>query len=306
MGGLLFKDDTDQEDRLEYCLARNYLYNMKIMDIISEQEESDLKKVELINLMTKMENDLRYMKRLKFTSGTGYITYRFISKRELEVYVSYDPDHVNPIIPPDLIKIAGDEVISQICLARNMSKEEFLEYYRKELIDRTDFRIHIERVTITLMEGILFLKDYMDNNVYNVKIERPNSLYELFQNENLYLLLPEQLPTFSGDYATTMTKLIKKCKTIYAALGKGTWKGHTYDYGKFNQPSITVHQKNKNYNKRDKIISPDFEITYNPSYAYIDGIKITSNTSPLNDEQKDEFKEWLKNKFNAFGIEFNA
>jgi len=306
VGGLLFKDDTDQEDRLEYCLARNYLYNMKIMDIISEQEESDLKKVELINLMTKMENDLRYMKRLKFTSGTGYITYRFISKRELEVYVSYDPDHVNPIIPPDLIKIAGDEVISQICLARNMSKEEFLEYYHKTLIDRTHFTIHIERVTITLMEGILFLKDYMDNNVYNVKIERPNSLYELFQNENLYLLLPEQLPTFSGDYATTMTKLVKKCKTIYTALGKGTWKGHTYDYGKFNQPSITVHQKNKNYNKRDKIISPDFEITYNPGHAYIDGIKITSNTSPLNDEQKSEFKEWLETRFKHFGIDFAA
>jgi hypothetical protein len=279
---------------------------MKIMDIISEQAGSDLKKVELINLMTKMENDLRYMKRLKFTSGTGYIAYRFISKRELEVYVSYNPDHVNPIIPPDLIKIAGDEMISQICLARNMSKEEFVDYYKDVLIDRTDFRIHIERITITLMEGILFLKDYMDNNVYNVKIERPNSLYELFNNEDLYRLLPEQLPRFSGDYSTTMTKLVKKCKTIYTALGKGTWKGHTYDYGKFNQPGITVHQKNKNYNKRDKIISPDFEITYNPSYAYIDGIIITSNTSPLNDEQKDEFKEWLKNKFNAFGIEFNA
>jgi hypothetical protein len=276
---------------------------MKIMDIISEQAGSDLKKVELINLMTKMENDLRYMKRLKFTSGTGYITYRFISKRELEVYVSYNPDHVNPIIPTDLIKIAGDEVVSQICLARNMSKEEFVDYYKDVLYA---FTIRIERITITLMEGILFLKDYMDNNIYNVKIGRPMSMIDLFENENSYLLLPEQLPRFSGDYSTTMTKLVKKCKTIYTALGKGTWKGHTYDYGKFNQPGITVHQKNKNYNKRDKIISPDFEITYNPSYAYIDGIIITSNTSPLNDEQKDEFREWLKNKFNAFGIEFNA
>jgi hypothetical protein len=276
---------------------------MKIMDIISEQAGSDLKKVELINLMTKMENDLRYMKRLKFTSGTGYITYRFISKRELEVYVSYDPDHVNPIIPTDLIKIAGDEVISQICLARNMSKEEFVDYYKDVLYA---FTIRIERITITLMEGILFLKDYMDNNIYNVKIGRPMSMIDLFENENSYLLLPEQLPTFSGDYATTMTKLVKKCKTIYAALGKGTWKGHTYDYGKFNQPGITVHQKNKNYNKRDKIISPDFEITYNPSYAYIDGIIITSNTSPLNDEQKDEFKEWLKTRFKHFGIDFSA
>ena len=173
-------------------------------------------------------------------------------------------------------------------------------------LDRTNFTIHIERVTITLMEGILFLKDYMDNNVYNTKIERPNSMSELFQNENLYLLLPEQLPRFSGDYVTTMNKLIKKCKTIYTALGKGTWKGHTYDYGKFNQPSITVHQKNRNYNKRDKIISPDFEITYNPGYAYIDGVKITSNTSPLNNEQKIEFKEWLETKFKHFGIDFSA
>ena len=279
---------------------------MKIMDIISEQEETNLKKVEFENLMTKIANDLRYIKKLNFTSGSGYITYRFISKRELEVYVSYDPDHVNPIIPTDLIKTAGDEVINIICLASNMSKDEFVQYYRNLFLDRTQFTIRIERVTITLMEGILFLKDYMDNNVYNVKIERPNSMTELFENENLYLLLPEQLPRFSGDYSATMNKLIKKCKTIYMALGKGTWKGHTYDYGKFNQPSITVHQKNKNYNKRDKIISPDFEITYNPGHAYIDGIKITSNTSPLNNEQKSEFKEWLETRFKHFGIEFNA
>ena len=305
MGGLLFKDDTDQDPPVEYCLAKNYLYNMKIMDIISEQAGSDLKKVELTNLLLKVSDDLRYLKKLKFDSGTGYITYRFVSKREFEVYVTYNPDPVNPIIPPDLIKIAGDELISQICLARNMSKDEFFEYYEDELYD---FRIHIERITITLMEGILFLKDYMDNNIYNVKIERPNSLYQLFLsgNENLYLLLPEQLPRFSEDYSTTMTKLVKKCKTIYTALGKGTWKGHTYDYGKFNQPSITVHQMNKNYNKRDKIISPDFEISYSPGHAYIDGVKITSNTCPLNNEQKDEFKEWLKNRFKHFGIDFSA
>lgn len=294
---------TDQDQHCEYCLAGNYLYNMKIMDIISEQEESNLKKVELTNLMSKISDDLRYMKKLKFTSGTGYITYDSIYKRELKVFVSYDPDPVNPIIPTDLIKIAGDEVINIICLARNMSKEEFFEYYEDVLYD---FRIHIERVTITLMQGILFIKDYMDNNIYNVKIERPNSLYQLFQNENLYLLLPEQLPRFSGDYSTTMSKLIKKCKTIFTALGKGTWKGHTYSYDKFNQPGITVHQMNKNYNKRDKIISPDFEITYNPGYAYIDGVKITSNTSPLNDEQKSEFKEWLEKRFKHFGIDFSA
>lgn len=276
---------------------------MKIMDIISEQDETYLRKIEFENLMTKIADDLRYIKKLNFNSGSGYITYRFISKRQLEVFVSYDPDHVNPIIPTDLIKTAGDEVINIICLARDMSKDEFVQHYHKVL---SDFTIHIERVTITLMEGILFLKDYMDNNIYNTKIERPNSMSELFENENLYLLLPEQLPRFSGDYSTTMNKLVKKCKTIYTALGKGTWKGHTYDYGKFNQPGITVHQMNKNYNKRDKIISPDFEITYNSGHAYIDGVKITSNTSPLNDEQKREFKEWLETRFKHFGIDFVA
>ena len=276
---------------------------MKIMDIISEQDETYLRKIEFENLITKIADDLRYIKKLNFNSGSGYITYRFISKRQLEVFVSYDPDHVNPIIPTDLIKTAGDEVINIICLASNMSKDEFVQHYHRVL---SDFTIHIERVTITLMEGILFLKDYMDNNIYNTKIERPNSMSELFENENLYLLLPEQLPRFSGDYSTTMNKLVKKCKTIYTALGKGTWKGHTYDYGKFNQPGITVHQMNKNYNKRDKIISPDFEITYNSGHAYIDGVKITSNTCPLNDEQKREFKEWLETRFKHFGIDFVA
>lgn len=306
MGGLLFKDDTDQEPPVKYCLANNYLYNMKIMDIISEQTETELKKIEFENLMTKISDDLRYMNKLKFDSGSGYITYRFISKRQLEVFVSYTPDPVNPIIPADLIKTVGDEVINIICLASNMSRDEFIQYYRNLFLDSTRFSIRIERVTITLMEGILFLKDYMDNNIYNTKIERPNSMSELFENENLYLLLPEQLPRFSEDYSTTMNKLVKKCKTIYTALGKGTWKGHTYDYGKFNQPSITIHQMNKNYNKRDKILNPDFEITYNPGYAYIDGVKITSNTSPLNNEQKIEFKEWLETRFKHFGIDFSA
>ena len=51
------------------------------------------------------------------------------------MFISYDPDHVNPIIPTDLIKIAGDEMISQICLARNMSKEEFFEYYEDDLVE---------------------------------------------------------------------------------------------------------------------------------------------------------------------------
>lgn len=275
------------------------------MDIISEQAGSDLKKVELTNLLLKISDDLRYLKKLKFTSGTGYITYRFVSKRELEVFITYDPDPVNPIIPTDLIKIAGDEMINQICLARNMSKDEFFDYYEDVLYN---FRIHIERITITLMQGILFLKDYMDNNIYNVKIERPNSLYILFLsgNENLYLLLPEQLPRFSEDYSTTMNKLVKKCKTIYTALGKGTWKGHTYDYGKFDKTGITVHQKNKDYNKRDKILNPDFEISYNPGYAYVDGVKITSNTCPLNYDEKDDFKEWLKTRFKHFGIDFSA
>jgi len=276
------------------------------MDIISEQEEIDLKKVELINLLTKVSDDLRYIRNFNISSGKGYITYRFISKREFEVFIVYDPDPVNPVIPADLIKIAADEMINQICSTRNMSKKEFIDYYYDVLIDRTDFRIHIERVTISVMEGILFLKDYMDNNIYNVKIERPNSLLELFNNEDLYRLLPEQLPTFSEDYASTMSKLIKKCKTIYTALGKGTWKGHTYSYGDFYQMAITVHQKNKNYNKRDKIIRPDFEITYNPGHAYINGVIITSITCPLTKEEKDDFKTWIKNKFKIFGIDFSA
>ena len=101
-----------------------------------------------------------------------------------------------------------------------------------------------------------------------------------------------------------MTKLVKKCKTIYTALGKGTWKGHTYDYGKFNQPSITVHQKNKNYNKRDKIISPDFEITYNPGFLKIFDEIVTNSV----DESKREGSKLntIKVTIGGFEIRFKA
>ena len=275
---------------------------MKIMDIILEQNEND-KMVQLENLLSEMVRNLWYKKDINLTSGTGYISYRLSSKRELEVFIVYMPDHVNPIIPTDLIKIASDEVISAICLARNMSKDEMIEYYGVFL---EHIRIHIEKITISLMEGIIFLKDYMDNNTYNVKIERPNSFSELFQKDNVYLLLPEELPKFSDDYASTMSKLIKKCKTIYTALGKGTWKGHTYDYGKFMVGHVTVHQRNRNYNKKDKILRPDFEITHNPGYVWIDGVKSTRESSPLTKEEMDEFTGWLRNKFKHFGIDFAA
>lgn len=277
---------------------------MKIMDIISEQEETNYKMVEFKNLLEKIKKDLWFKKDLKLSSGTGYMSYTISSNGLIfEVNLVYNPDHVNPIIPSDLFKVAGDEVINLICSAKGMSKNELVQYFGSVL---DNYSIHIHRTVVFLMEGVFDLKRYMDNNIYNMKIDTPHLMRELFRNENLYQLLPEQLPRFSEDYATTMSKLIKKCKTIYMAMGKGTWKGHIYDYGKFNQSNIVVHQKDYNYNKRDKILNPDFDITYGASWPTIDGIKFNTDENPLTGEERDEFKNWLESKFKHFGIDFKA
>lgn len=276
------------------------------MDIISEQEETDNKMVELMDLLSKIQKDQWFKTDINFNSGSGYIVYDIESNKKpftIEISLTYFPDHVNPIIPVDLFKVGGDQLIHDICLAKDMSKEELVQYFGDVL---NNISVRFTRSIIFLIEGVFHLKDYMDNNIYITKIEGHHSLYDLLTNENLYVLLPEQLPRFADGYTDVMSKLIKKCKTIYTALGKGTWKGHTYDYGKFDQKNIVVHQKIGRYNKRDKILFPDFEITHNQGWAYIDGVKITSNTCPLNDDEKKEFKDWLEAKFKHFGIDFSA
>jgi hypothetical protein len=101
-----------------------------------------------------------------------------------------------------------------------------------------------------------------------------------------------------------MAKLVKKAKSVYNGLKKGTWKGHTYelsaplDWTK----AFIVHQDRFNYNRTDKVLRPNFEITCNVGWEIVDGKKNSPEESPLSKEEQQEFRQYLKNRFKNFDI----
>jgi hypothetical protein len=101
-----------------------------------------------------------------------------------------------------------------------------------------------------------------------------------------------------------MEKLVKKAKSVYHGLKKGTWKGHTYQlYTPLDwNGAFIVHQDKFDYNRTDKVIRPNFNITCNFGYEIIDGIKNSPAESHLSEEERREFREYLKKRFQHFDI----
>jgi hypothetical protein len=101
-----------------------------------------------------------------------------------------------------------------------------------------------------------------------------------------------------------MAKLVKKAKSVYNGLKKGTWKGHTYELSTYLDltKAFIVHQDRFDYNRTDKVLRPNFEIRCNVGWEIVDGIKNTPEDSPLSKEEQQEFREYLKNRFKNFDI----
>ena len=148
----------------------------------------------------------------------------------------------------------------------------------------------------------------MDTPTYNLRLLSPNGFGNIMFSRshllNVYNLIPGDLPTFADDYSSSMGKLIKKAKSVYNALKKGTWKGHTYELFTPHDWSgaFVVHQDKFNYNRTDKVLHPNFEITCNFGWEIVDGKKNSPEESPLSDEDQKEFRQYLKNRFKNFDI----
>lgn len=279
---------------------------MKIMNIIKEEEDIQNKLGEFIELLQKVYDSVRYKKDITYSTGSGYVMYDKEPNGNgvsFEIALTYFPDKTNPVIPVNIFKVASDKFISDLCEYSNLNKMELIGRYRDVL---NEFSLTFSNCSIFYGEGIIHLKMYMDNNVHSVRVEGHQQIMDVLTNENIYLFTEDELPKYSRDYPQAMDKIIKKCKTIYSALGSGTWKGHTYTYGKFNKQHLVVHQKLGRFNKRDKILYPDFEVSFNPGFGYIDDVYNNIGNSPLMEDEEKEFKEWLEKKFKHFGINFRA
>jgi hypothetical protein len=210
-----------------------------------------------------------------------------------------------PVIPLNILQVVAVDFIDSM-LEINSDLKDKPSVYPSDILNMYHFSFG--HVNVFPSQGVIHLRDYMDTPTYNLKLLSPNGFGNIMFSRshllNVYNLIPGDLPTFADDYSSSMEKLIKKAKSVYHALKKGTWKGHTYelftphDWTK----AFVVHQDRFNYNRTDKVLHPNFEISCNFGWEIVDGKKNSPEESPLSDEEQKEFRQYLKNRFKNFDI----
>lgn len=210
-----------------------------------------------------------------------------------------------PVIPLNILQVIVSDFMDSL---KQINPDLFNKpsIYPVDLLDMYHFKIL--NVSVFPAQGILHLRDYMDTPTYNLKVLNPHNFGGLMFSRshllNVYQLVPGDLPTFADDYTSSMEKLVKKGKSVYNALKKGTWRGHSYelfaphDWTK----AFVVHQNKYDYNKTNKVLHPNFDITCNFGYEVVDGVKNSPSESPLSVEEQKEFREFLVKRFKQFDI----
>jgi len=282
---------------------------LKFKDIM-EQDDQD-QPVDQSVLANELHEKIRkafygFTGRIKYfmEDGTkGYVdvfTKDDPSVKDLGIGVTYYPDLQNPVIPQNYLVKPVSMVIDRL-------KEEIFKEkeYPKEVLEQ--FKVKIDNEAIYYSEGILRV---LENEVLpaaerNV-IKSSHTLYEFIYDTDqvLQTYVIQNPPKFSSDYVLAMDKAVKKMKTIYKALRKGTFKGRSYELRE-DMPTMVVHQRFKQYNKEDRVIYPEFSSTITSTYPKVDGKEISHLTKDENDVQYlKELDDYLTKKFENFGITY--
>lgn len=207
-----------------------------------------------------------------------------------------------PVIPTNIMSLSVETFINGLKEA-----DPTIVEIPRDILDMFDFQI--QNITIYPGRGVFYLKVFLETPTWNIKVTSPRSLGELLSSNelirNTYMLEPRELPTFTSDYTSTMNKLLDKSYKVYLALRKGTWKGHTYELNnyKIKEQGFIVHHNGNHYDKESKQISPEFRITASFGWETVDGKKNDPENSPLSDEERKEFREFLTDRFKKYGVE---
>jgi len=222
------------------------------------------------------------------------------SVKDLGIGVTYYPDLQNPVIPQNYLVKPVSMVIDRL-------KEEIFKEkeYPKEVLEQ--FKVKIDNEAIYYSEGILRV---LENEVLpaaerNV-IKSSHTLYEFIYDTDqvLQTYVIQNPPKFSSDYVLAMDKAVKKMKTIYKALRKGTFKGRSYELRE-DMPTMVVHQRFKQYNKEDRVIYPEFSSTITSTFPKVDGKEVSAYQKTISDVQYlKELDDYLTKKFENFGITY--
>jgi len=329
----LFKDQTDQDLRLEYCLAKNkiynsgtvnmvwqYLYDMKLSNLFEQEdeqvpsdnlpEEETVKNraYEKINQTIQRWNK-RNMFHKEFTIPEGIVRINtiFESKigpRKIELGITFVPNmDPTPVIPTYLLAKSMEVLIDDL-------KEINPDMYNKpslypiEVLN--DYEVTIYSVSIFPGEGIIHLSEYIPRATFNMKTKTPIKFGDILFSRSLllshYMIDENDLPRFDDQYSLAMEKITRRSKTIYTALQKGTFRGLPYQLPKFNPSNVVVHQNRDRFSMDNKVIHPDFSVSISSGWMTLNGEKI-NEVLPV--ELQDSFMEYIRNRFKHFDIKFS-
>lgn len=293
----LLEDDQSEETKDRYLRG-----NEKFLQTIFKYKKEYMfwKKIQIPEgeIHTSVDLDIvpYTWDRYKIDKLLGYIALR------IDYFPKMDP---KPVIPLNILQVIVIDLIDSL---KSINPDLFNKpsIYPVDLLDC--YHLKIQNITIHPDQGILQLRDYMDTPTYNLKLQTPHEFGGILLSRsyllNAYKLNQGDLPTFSDDYSLAMGKLVKRAKSVYNALKKGTWKGHSYELfvpHDWNR-AFVVHQDKFNYNRADKVIHPNFDITCNFGYETVDGKKNSPEESPLTPDERKEFQDYLKKRFGNFNI----
>jgi hypothetical protein len=304
-----------------------YLYNMRLSKLKGLNEDwfepSDDKwkfaSEKFVQTVLKYKKEHMFHKKIQIPEGEIHtsiqldqIPYTFVRYNEdkylgeIHLRIDFMPKmDPKPVIPLNILQVSVADFVDSL-LKINPDIMARPSIYPPDLLDC--YHLKLQNISVHPGQGILHLRDYMDTPTYNLKLLSPSKFGDIMFSRSLllnrYSLTQGDLPTFSDGYSLAMSKLIKKAKSVYHALKKGTWRGHTYELFEPYDWSrgFVVHQDKFNYNRTDKVLHPNFEITCNFGWEIVDGKKNSPEESPLSDEEQKEFRQYLKNRFKNFDI----
>jgi len=226
-----------------------------------------------------------------------------IQEGKIEIGITFIPNmDPKPVIPTYLLAKSMEVFIDDI---KEINPDMFDKpsLYPQDVLN--DYEVTIYSVAIYPGEGIIHLSEYIPTSVYNLKAKMPQKLGSLLLNRSLvlnhYMLDENDLPKFDDQYSNTMNKVVRKVKTVYTALQKGTFRGLPYELPKFYQPNVVVHQERERYNLETKVIHPDFSVSYSSGWGTLNGELINQVSLEL----KDAFIDFIRGRFLQFGIKYS-
>jgi hypothetical protein len=207
-------------------------------------------------------------------------------------------------IPTDYLIVCTEWIMSRLELVC----PELFEMVKDQRYQPHSITFNYKDTFVGYKDTFLSLYDFIDRAYYNNHMGNLHPIEELMDYNSIqskYTIDESQVPKFSDDYSLATDRMTKKVKSVFLGFKKGTFKGHEYEYKEKN-PRISIHIRNTTYDQTTKVIHPNFNVSINAGYVWIDG-KTTSEMSLEKDMFTDkeftkEFNDYIKKRFAQFGI----